>query len=302
MTDRNDDDDPLLVRPYLLGEPGGAAPPASGPTWPAAPGSTEPAAVPDPADPTVVLPVTAAPARGPGRRRLVLGLAAVMVLVLAGVAALVSSLLPGSDSISALPDEVPLPAPAVSEPVPATSTAAPELDATTAPAATGTATTGTPAARSSSPSPAATVTSRAVPSRAASSSPAPMLIAPPADRVGRIHGPGGLCLDLNGAVAFDNNHIQVYTCNDSPAQVWSLAADGTLRVVGKCAVAAGDGTVRILGCDDRRSARWRAGEDRTLVNLAAGDCLTDPSTGTRVGAGVRVEDCSGAERQRWELP
>jgi hypothetical protein len=84
--------------------------------------------------------------------------------------------------------------------------------------------------------------------------------------------------------------------------VFNLAADGTLRVVGKCAVAADDGTVRILGCDGRRSAQWRAGQDRALVNLAAGDCLTDPATGTRPGAGVRIEDCSRAERQRWELP
>jgi hypothetical protein len=129
-----------------------------------------------------------------------------------------------------------------------------------------------------------------------------MLIAPPVDRVGRIHGPGGLCLDLNGGVPTEGNHIQVFTCNDSPAQVWSLAADGTLRVVGRCAVAADDGTVRIRGCDGRRSAQWRAGRDRALVNLAAGDCLTDPGTGTRSGTGVRIEDCSGAERQRWELP
>ena len=128
-------------------------------------------------------------------------------------------------------------------------------------------------------------------------------MAPPAaDRVGRIQGPGRLCLDLNGAVAVDNNHIQVFDCNQSGAQVWTVAADGTLRVLGKCAAAADDGAVRITGCDGRRTAQWRTGPDRTLVNLARDACLTDPSTGTRVGAGVRVESCSGADRQRWDLP
>jgi hypothetical protein len=301
MTDRDDEDDPLLVRPYIHDKPGGSALPASGPTWPASPVAAEPP-VPEPADPTVVLPVPASAPRRSGRRRLVLALAAALVLVLAGVAALVSSLLPRAEPGSALPNDVPLPAPVVSEPAPAT-TATPDADTTTAPAATRSRNTTSPTATPSSPSPAATVRTSAAPSRPATSPPAaPMLIAPPADRVGRIHGPGGLCLDLNGAIAVDNNHIQVFTCNDSPAQEWNLGADGTLRVVGKCAVAADDGTVRIFGCDDRRSAQWRAGRNRTLVNLATGQCLTDPATGTRVGAGVRVEECSAAERQQWELP
>ncbi|GAA3338074.1 hypothetical protein GCM10020358_16830 [Amorphoplanes nipponensis] len=103
-------------------------------------------------------------------------------------------------------------------------------------------------------------------------------------------------------MAVDDNHIQVFTCNDTAAQRWTVAADGTLRVMGKCAVAADDGTVRITGCDGRPAAQWRAGGNGTLLQLATGDCLTDPGSGTRSGTGVRIEDCSGAERQRWQLP
>jgi hypothetical protein len=299
MTDRDDDGDPLLVRPYLRDDPGGTAPPAAGPTWPEA--AAEPVAAPEPAGATAVLPVAAPAPRGAGRRRLILVLAAALVLVLLGTAAAVWSLLPGPGLTSAGPVGAPLPAPLVSEPAPA-STPAPtgrEPETTAAnrarPASSPT--------RTPSPAPTTARTSAApAPPPAATSEPVPMLIPPPGDRVGRINGPGGLCLDLNGGVPADNNHIQVFTCNDTPAQVWTLAADGTLRVVGRCAVAADDGAVRITGCDGRRTAQWRAGQDRTLVNLAAGDCLTDPGTGTRVGAGVRTEDCSGAERQRWRLP
>jgi hypothetical protein len=60
--------------------------------------------------------------------------------------------------------------------------------------------------------------------------------------------------------------------------------------------------VRIKGCDDSPTAQWRAGPDRTLVNLAGQTCLTDPGNGTRSGSGVRTESCSGDDRQRWELP
>ncbi|MFI7542556.1 ricin-type beta-trefoil lectin domain protein [Actinoplanes sp. NPDC049599] len=297
MTDRNDEGDPLLVRPYLLGDPGGTAPPAAGPTWPEA--AAEPAVAPEPADATVILPaLTPAPSR-PGRRRLLLVLGTVLVLVLLGAAAAVAALLPEPGVTSAGPVGAPLPAPLVSEPPPAT-TPAPTGTTRETTAANRTRPTSSPTATPTS-TPAATGTSTAPPP-ATAGEPTQMLVPPPGDRVGRIHGPGGLCLDLNGGVAADNNHIQVFTCNDSPAQVWTLAADGTLRVVGRCAMAADDGTVRITGCDGRRSAQWRAGPDRALVNLASGDCLTDPGTGTRVGAGVRIEDCSGAERQRWELP
>jgi len=297
MTDRNDEGDPLLVRPYLLGEPGGAAPPASGQTWPEA--AAAPVVEPEPAGATVVLPVVAPRPRGSGRRRLLLVLAAVLALVLIGTAALVSSLLPEPGATSAGPVDAPLPVPAVSEP-PSAGTTAPTGAAPRTTAKTRTRATGRPTATPSSR--ATTISARAAPPRTTVTTPAPMLVPPVGDRVGRIHGPGGLCLDLNGGVAADNNHIQVFVCNDTPAQVWTLATDGTLRVVGRCAVAADDGTVRITGCDGRPAAQWRAGRDRALVNLAAGDCLTDPSTGTRSGAGARIEDCSGAERQRWELP
>jgi Ricin-type beta-trefoil lectin domain len=300
MTDRDDDSDPLLVRPYLLGDPEDSAPPASAQTWPEA--AVAPAPAPAQSGATVIVPAGVRPHRALRRRPLVL-LAAVLVLVLVGGAAALASLLPDPAPRTALPLDLPVPSVAGSEAASATTapttraaptiTAAPRTRATRRPTATATA---PPAATSTtihaSPAPARTTTSR----------PDPLLAPPAADRVGRISGPGGLCLDLNGAVPSDGNHIQVFVCNDTVAQVWTLASDGTLRVVGKCAVVADDGTVRIAGCDGRRSAQWRTGRDRELVSIAADDCLTDPGDGTRSGAGVRVEDCSGADRQRWQTP
>ncbi|GAA3953517.1 hypothetical protein Aau02nite_74730 [Amorphoplanes auranticolor] len=305
MTDRDDEADPLLVRPYLRDEPGGTPPHASGQTWPEAAAETaaETAADPVPppapeASPPELAP--APPARRAWRHRPLLVLSLVVVLVVAGVAGLVWALLPEPGPRTALPVDVPLPSIAVPEPTPATADPPPAVTSrTTAP---------TRSRSSSSPTassaPASAATTRTTPSRAATttSPPTDRLAPPPADRVGRIHGLGGLCLDLNGAIAVDGNHIQVFTCNETAAQVWTVATDGTLRVVGRCAVAAGDGTVRLAGCDGRRSGQWQAGQDRTLVNLAGGGCLTDPGSGSRSGAGVRIESCAGADRQRWQLP
>ncbi|RSM73133.1 hypothetical protein DMB66_03605 [Actinoplanes sp. ATCC 53533] len=301
MTDRDDDGDPLLVRPYLLGEPDSAAPPASTQTWPEA--AAEPAAAPDSPDATVPIRLPAPPPRGRLRRRpLVLLVAAALTLALVGAAALAASLLPEPRTPSALPIDGPLPSLAAPAPAPA-STAA-----TTGAARTATAATTRPQAAGSQPATSAPTTRpttagpSAVPATTTASPAADQLIPPAADRVGRIHGNGDLCLDLNGALAVDGTQIQVYTCNDTAAQRWTVAADGTLRIVGKCAAAADDGAVRLAGCDGRRAEQWRAGPDDSLVNLATDGCLTDPSTGTQSGAAVRIEECAAAERQRWKLP
>ena len=120
--------------------------------------------------------------------------------------------------------------------------------------------------------------------------------------MGVIRAGGNLCLDLNGGVPADGNHVQVFDCNNTVAQRWTLAADGTLRVVGRCAQVTADATVHIIGCDTRSAAQWRAGPDRTLVNLATSTCLTDPANGTRPATGVLVAACTGAPNQQWTLP
>ena len=301
MTDRDEDADPLLVRPYIQGEPGDPAPPTSAHTWPEAAAENPP---PDPAPtpPSAPAPIASHRARAALTRRPLLLLAVALILVLAGGTAVVAAMLPESGPRTALPVDVPLPSVVVTDPAPAP-TVTPPAATTVTTATSPTRATSSPTA--SSPSPAATTTSpspSSAPARTTTSPPDAQLAPPPADRAGKIHGNGDVCLDLNGAVAFDGNHIQVFTCNDTPAQVWTIAADGTLRVVGKCAFAADDGAVRISGCDGRRSGQWRTGDNGTLVNLAGEDCLTDPGTGTRSGAGVRIEDCSGADRQRWRLP
>jgi hypothetical protein len=130
-----------------------------------------------------------------------------------------------------------------------------------------------------------------------------MLVAPAeppaAARVGPITGVGGLCLDLNGGVPVDDNHIQVFLCNGTAAQSWTLAPDGTLQVTGKCAQVVGDATVHIIGCDSRAEAQWRAGDDGSLINVATGGCLTGSA---RAFTAVRLTACENVAAQEWDLP
>jgi hypothetical protein len=152
----------------------------------------------------------------------------------------------------------------------------------------------------------------AAPTDATTGPPPPHLIAPlpeetlsPAPevaRVGTIAADSNLCLDVNGGVPADNNHVQVFDCNGTSAQRWTMSPDGTLQVVGKCAQVTGDATVHIIGCDSRDEAQWRAGPEDSLVNLATNECLTDPASGDRSGVVVTVDTCTGSDNQQWDLP
>ncbi|WP_199512814.1 RICIN domain-containing protein [Nucisporomicrobium flavum] len=301
--------EPLLVRPYILGGTAAPAPRTSAETWPET--AAEPPPSTDlPADPGS--PAPAEPAVPPRRRRLAMVVAAVALLLVAVAAfGVYSALRPGSGATPQAIVDVSLPpygtsaatAPAASSPPargeapapPALRTSAPTTSSSAAPPPSSAAT--TPSSRSATSAPAGFAPAPRASSPAATLSPAPA-----SARTGTVTGAGGLCLDLNGAIPVDDNHIQVYECNRTAAQLWTLAADGTLRVMGMCAQVVPDAGVHITGCDGRRAAQWRAGPNQSLVNLATGGCLTDPADGSRPGAWSRVTGCTGATGQRWRLP
>jgi len=328
-----DERDPLLVRPFVLHDSGALGDDESAQTWPsAAVRDVRSRDAPDNADaPTAVLHLpfrrqhaaaasTIRPAaKGTRGRRLtvLVGVATVVVLsaAAAGYAALrddvrpsVSTGLPGGPVPAATG---PATTGAAGSPPSGTSTtpfgrsgsdapgsttktgapAGPIAQATSKP--TGSPSAGVPIALDPSPNGGGKTTTPRSPEGSTPATPA-------GDRVGVIRGQNSLCLDLNGGVPFDGNHIQVFGCNETNAQTWTLAVDGTLRVLGKCALAAWDDSVRIVRCDGRTTAQWRLDNQR-LINAASNDCLTDPSEGRRPGTGVRVSDCDGSASQRWSL-
>jgi hypothetical protein len=153
-----------------------------------------------------------------------------------------------------------------------------------------------PSSSSASPSSSAGVSASA----RASLSPAPTLAPPPAaDRTGKVTAASGRCLALGGLLGMDGSPVQVTGCVDVPTQSFTLAADGTLRVSGRCAQVTGDGTVHIAGCGSSAAEQWRAGPAHSLVNPSTDQCLTDPGA---AGATTKVTTCTGAGTQSWTVP
>ncbi len=302
-----DEQDPLLVRPFVLQETGSPSADPSTQTWPSATTRETRSAHAADGDPTQVI-VPPDPPRRRFRRRVLVIAGIGTVVVLAAAAAGIAALRPGmSTSVSVGAAGSPLPA--VTGPAPSFAAASAAGQPDSASGATHLARRSEPASgkasASASPSrPASVSTATTSAGAAATTAPAtaqPHNLAPVTARTGTIRGQNGLCLDLNGGVPVDDNHVQVFTCNGTSAQTWTLATDGTLRVAGMCALIDGDNTVHIVTCDGRTTAQWRVA-DSTLINAADSECLTDPSGGRQSGTGVTVSPCGGSASQRWSLP
>ena len=121
---------------------------------------------------------------------------------------------------------------------------------------------------------------------------------------GAITGVAGLCVADNARLTDNGNPILANTCNGTAAQVWTVAADGTLQMVGKCmqiAAQTSGSQIELWDCDGSASEVWRMGSHGSLVNVATGLCLDNPQRKT---SGVRLDiaDCSRAPSQHWTLP
>jgi chitinase len=123
---------------------------------------------------------------------------------------------------------------------------------------------------------------------------------------GQITGYQGLCLDDRSASTANFNPIQVYTCNGTSAQNWTVNSNGTLTVLGDCLDVAGAGTangtlVDLYPCNGTGAQSWAHQSNGELVNTGSGKCLDDTGYGGS-GTQVQIWSCTGTANQQWDLP
>jgi hypothetical protein len=302
-TDRDsgsvDETDPLLVRPWMSGGP-------SASRWEA---TADRPARHAAAHRAVASPIAlpgAAPASRPSRRRrwgFVVAAAVVVVLAVAGWAVLRPGDSPGRPASAPVVSLPPL-----SSAAPVSPPAFPAITPSAGAPATRRSPTGRATTTSIAPAAGATTNPDATTPGSAATTPGTAAMAPPAvpavARTGVIVAAGGRCLDLNGANQTDGTQVQMFGCNGTVAQKWTIETDGTLRVMGRCAEQIGNSLVDIAGCDARTEEQWRAAPDGALVNLKSGNCLTDPDHSAADFTRVTVTLCTGGadSGQRWTLP
>ncbi|MGV9757426.1 ricin-type beta-trefoil lectin domain protein [Streptomyces tricolor] len=126
-------------------------------------------------------------------------------------------------------------------------------------------------------------------------------------RTGAFVGLAGKCLDVAGGSSADGTAVQLYDCNGSAAQQWTVQGDGSVRALGKCLdVAAGstaDGAkVQLYDCNGTGAQRWSYdAATGDVVNTAADKCLDVTDNAPANGARAQIWSCTGAANQKWTL-
>ncbi|WP_345435431.1 ricin-type beta-trefoil lectin domain protein [Actinoallomurus vinaceus] len=123
----------------------------------------------------------------------------------------------------------------------------------------------------------------------------------------------GLCIDNKNSGTTDGNAIQIYTCNGSGAQQWTITPDtddelNSTIVDGKCLAASGtstsNGTPIILWkCIPTDPAqKWHIESDGQLWNPNSGKCLAIPGSSTTPGTQLVLWTCDYGDEQNWHTP
>jgi predicted chitinase len=128
-----------------------------------------------------------------------------------------------------------------------------------------------------------------------------------ADPVGAITGLAGKCVDVAGANSANGTAVQLYDCNGSNAQQWTVAGDGTLRALGKCLDVVDFGTadgakVQLWDCAGTSNQKWVVTPAHDIVNPAANKCLDVTDGNSANGTRLQIWSCTGAANQKWNAP
>jgi len=124
---------------------------------------------------------------------------------------------------------------------------------------------------------------------------------------GPITGLGGKCVDVAGASSTNGAHVQLYDCNGTAAQSWTVGnSDNTIQALGKCmdvtsASTANGAKVQLYDCNGTAAQKWTVSNGE-LVNTGSGKCLDVTDKSTANGNQLQIWSCTGTSNQLWTLP
>ena len=127
------------------------------------------------------------------------------------------------------------------------------------------------------------------------------------EQSGAFVGLASKCLDVAGGSSANGTAVQLYDCNGSAAQQWTVGADGSVRALGKCLDVTGGSTadgakVQLYDCNGTGAQRWTYNASTgDVVNAAANKCLDVTDNSSANGARAQIWSCTGATNQKWRL-
>ncbi len=126
------------------------------------------------------------------------------------------------------------------------------------------------------------------------------------DRTGPITGLAGKCIDVASGSTANGAKVDLWDCDGTAKQSWTVASDGTLRALGKCMDITGRATangtlVELWTCHGGANQQWQP-YNGGLRNPDSGRCLDVPSRNSANGTQLVIWDCNGGSNQQWTLP
>jgi chitosanase len=124
---------------------------------------------------------------------------------------------------------------------------------------------------------------------------------------GAITGIGGKCVDVAGSSSANGAAVQLYDCNNSGAQSWTVGnADNTIRALGKCldvtaASTANGAKIQLYDCNSTGAQKWTV-SNGALINSGSGKCLDATGQSSANGTRLQIWTCTNTANQSWTLP
>ncbi|HEV2784159.1 MAG TPA: lectin [Actinophytocola sp.] len=132
-------------------------------------------------------------------------------------------------------------------------------------------------------------------------------VGPVPPRTGPVVGLAGKCVDVDQGSTANGTKIQIWDCNGSAAQQWTLASDGSVRALGKCMDVDHSGRtngtkIHLWDCNGTGAQQWWPRPGGALVNPPSGKCLDVPNSNTTNGTQLQIYTCNATGAQTWRLP
>jgi len=116
----------------------------------------------------------------------------------------------------------------------------------------------------------------------------------------------GKCLSVLGASTANGASADIYTCNGSPSENWTVEPNGTIvgGLSGECLEVAGGSTANYAGvdvgtCDGAASQQWTLESNDTIVGTQSGKCLSVLGASTANFATAEIYTCNGSGSEIW---
>ncbi|MFD8675650.1 RICIN domain-containing protein [Streptomyces seoulensis] len=121
-----------------------------------------------------------------------------------------------------------------------------------------------------------------------------------------IRGLAGKCADVAAANSANGTPVQLYDCNGSAAQQWTVGSDGTIRALGKCLDLKDNGTadgtpLQLWDCAGGPNQKWVVSSANDIVNPQADKCLDVTGANSANGTRLQLWTCNGTAAQKWTV-